>query len=536
MLTPQIENDRKTEILNAYINLVKTLKRNVRMNDLCDIGITKDMVTHHFRNLSRLNEYARQLYPDAFHDVYVQLITGPHQIQQLRDKASQYKRFLITSAVTGCYVNTDFLNSMENYCKVNNAMILVLMASDPAHDKKSSFGYIDKTLINSPYVSLVTEDTKLNSNLFLSTIKLSAKHIDPLTGLARIGQRNGSFIYASPKQRMKLIPTSNNKSPCVQMTPGAVTLPDYSTQKYMSERTGYIATHDHIMGAIIVEIEDNNLFHFRQIQSDFKGSFIDLGTQYNADSTCDLVTPSAFILGDWHATETDPIARDCWISVMKHLRPENLVLHDAFSGVSINHHEANYKILKAQRASAGQLSLQEEVKALAKDLNDLSEFTDQIVIVKSNHDEFLNRYLESGLSTSDPINYRFALDLAAKQHDGFDPLKWATEQNGLIAKNIKWLSRDEDFIIAGIQLGAHGDLGANGSRGSLAAMERAYGQSVSGHSHTPEILRGAWQVGTSSFLKLSYNRGASSWLQSSCLLYPSGARQLINIIEGKWKL
>jgi len=82
----------------------------------------------------------------------------------------------------------------------------------------------------------------------------------------------------------------------------------------------------------------------------------------------------------------------------------------------------------------------------------------------------------------------------------------------------------------------HGDKGPNGSRGSVKSMEVSYGQSITGHSHTPEIVRGAWQTGTSTYLKLGYNKGASSWLQSSCLLYKDGSRQLINVINGKYKL
>jgi hypothetical protein len=119
--------------------------------------------------------------------------------------------------------------------------------------------------------------------------------------------------------------------------------------------------------------------------------------------------------------------------------------------------------------------------------------------------------------------------------DGGDPLKYGVEMHGLKTNKVKCLMRDEDFKIARIQLGAHGDLGANGARGSLRAMEAAYGNSVSGHSHSPEILRGAWQCGTSSYLKLSYNRGPSSWMHSSCLVYPNGSRQLINSINGEWK-
>ncbi len=90
--------------------------------------------------------------------------------------------------------------------------------------------------------------------------------------------------------------------------------------------------------------------------------------------------------------------------------------------------------------------------------------------------------------------------------------------------------------MADIELGAHGDKGANGARGSLLAMENAYGNSVSGHSHTPEILRGAWQVGTTSLLKLEYVKGPSSWMHTSCLVYPNGSRQLINAINGLWRL
>ena len=112
----------------------------------------------------------------------------------------------------------------------------------------------------------------------------------------------------------------------------------------------------------------------------------------------------------------------------------------------------------------------------------------------------------------------------------------AKKDDKKVIDKVKWLSIDDDYRVEGIQCGAHGHLGANGSRGSLEAMETAYGNSVSGHSHTPQILRGAWCVGTSSLLKLEYNRGASSWLHSSCLIYPGGARQLINCIDGKWKL
>ncbi|MFK5283800.1 hypothetical protein ACI3PL_29915, partial [Lacticaseibacillus paracasei] len=67
------------------------------------------------------------------------------------------------------------------------------------------------------------------------------------------------------------------------MTTGACTLPKYYDNKFVSKRLSYIADHDHTIGAIIVEIENDKLFHFRQIQADENGSFIDYGVQYNPD-------------------------------------------------------------------------------------------------------------------------------------------------------------------------------------------------------------------------------------------------------------
>jgi len=120
--------------------------------------------------------------------------------------------------------------------------------------------------------------------------------------------------------------------------------------------------------------------------------------------------------------------------------------------------------------------------------------------------------------------------------DGKDPLKESI--NGRLnkkeSKRLYWLKRDSEYKVGGVECGAHGDLGANGSRGSLRGMEKAYGNSITGHSHTAGILRGAWAVGTTSNLKLDYSKGPSSWTHTACLVYKDGSRQLINVIKGKW--
>lgn len=530
--------DKKASIVKKYVKLIKKLHREIRLSDLQDEGVTKDMVAHHFGSMSALDATARSTFPDDFFDIPIDSLYSPKALKNLRDKVLNKKRFVITTAVNGRDVHDGFYASLKKYCSANNAELLILVSADPAANLpvySRKWGTISAKLKND---TIVLEDTRLNSNVFISTIKLSAKSIDPTTGLGRIGQRNGTFIYASPKQRLKAVATSNNKLPHFLMTTGAITVPNYSTELYMSQRTAYIAENDHVLGAVIVEIADDQIYHFRQIQADAKGIFYDLGKQYSPDDI-KQVRPEAFVLGDWHSGSTDPNARKAWEEVAKELKPKKIILHDAFDGMSINHHEEGKQLLKAVRAEEGQLFLDCELSNLSRDIEDLLSLTDDVVIVKSNHDVFLEHYLQKGKYVLDPHNHRLSLKIASAYLDGEDPLKFGVSLFFSDTKKwnrVNWLSIDDDYKVEGIQCGAHGHLGSNGARGNLQSMEAAYGNSVSGHSHTPEILRGAWQVGTSSFLKLDYNRGASSWLHSSCLIYPGGSRQLINSIDGQWRI
>lgn len=507
------------------------------MDELLCEHVTKDAIKHHFSSLSNLDSEARESHPDSFFDTKIESVITPKLKNDIKKAISSKKKFVITTAVTGSELDTNFHSSLKSYCKKNSASLLVLVASDPAHNMdRGSYGYIDNRLSKE---LMVVEDLVLNSNLFVSTIKLSAKHIDPTLGLDRIGHRDGSFIFASPKQRLQLIPTSNVKLPHALMTTGAITKPNYKTSHYMSERTAYIADADHVMGAVIVEIIDDSIYHYRQIQADKNGGFIDLGIRYHPDGSKQKEKPAAIVLGDWHAGSTDPNVYSATVNILKTLKPSRIVLHDAFDGASINHHEEFNLISKAIDAKNNAPSLQEELDKLREDVEVLSLYTDRVVIVKSNHDEFLSKhYLQKGKYVQDPQNHYFSLDLAKAMIEGKDPLQFAVEDKlSLSCKaKVKWLQRDEDFKISGIQLGAHGDKGPNGSRGSLKAMHKAYGDSVTGHSHTPGIWHGAWAVGTSSKLKLSYNQGPSSWMHTHCLVYEDGSRQLINIIGTSWKL
>jgi len=525
------------KLIKDYIKLVKKTGMYPNRAALDKAGYKRDNMRRHFSNLDILKKaataWADTNDPTAFDSVIDEGIFTPSRFKTLQSNVKKFKRFVITTAVAGCPVHKGFLESIQAYCNHKDAMLLVLPSADPASSKDWN---LDPAL---GAESIVFSDLALNSNLFLCSIQLSAKQINPTTGLDRIGQRNGSFIYASPKQRLKFMPVSNIKHPHAEMTTGAVTLPRYlDTEKFMSERTAYIANHDHVMGAIIVEVEDKNKYHFRQIQADKNGAFVDLGDFYNG-KTVSKMYAEALSMGDWHSGETDPTAVKAWKEVVDLVRPSKLFVHDGFNGLSINHHERDRQIRRAILAKEGLLNLESEIKQFAKDLDMLAlwQHIEEVVVVKSNHDIFLDRWLDSGEYVDDPYNYDIGVTLAKAMVDGHNPLKFAAELLGLRSKeSIRWLHMDEDYLIARIQCGAHGHKGPKGARGSLVGMEKAYGLSVTGHSHGPEILRGAWQNGTSSHLKLSYNQGPSDWVHSSTIIYPNGMRQLINSFDGNWRL
>jgi len=519
------------EILDVYIKLFKKDRIRPATSQLREMDVTKDRIKRHFGNMSKLFE-ASKIYDPDFHKTLFDdsKFLSEKYFATIKKKVKKHKKFVVTTAISCCDINKQFLETIENYCKLNNALLLII----PVYDNTNNINQNFDPLLNNK--NIVSNELLLNSNVCISDIKISPKFVDPVTSLDRLGNRDHSFIYGSPKQRLTFVPNENDKYPLALMTTGAITNPSYLTTSSKNTKSSYMAKNDHIMGGVIIELIDDKFFHFRQIQLDDSGGFYDLGKYYNKKRV-KKNKASAFVLGDYHSGETDKVVDSCWKEVIKEVGVKNLVLHDAYNGLSINHHDQHKIITLAKKANNNKLNLKNEVKQLSDDLNKLSPLVDNIIIAKSNHDEVLARYLQECRFRHDPENFEYALELALEMVRHNDPLKYAVENQGLNnKKKIQWLKRDESFKICGIELGDHGDKGSNGSYGNLKQMERAYGNSVTGHTHVPEILRGAFRVGTSSIFDLDYKSGLSSWMHTSCLVYPNGNRQLINVINGTWKL
>ena len=448
------------------------------------------------------------------------------------------KKYLITSAQLEAQPNYEFLKNLELYAQRHDAQIVVLpLAGTTVYD----------TVIHEDlqkYVLNTSRDYPLNQSLKISNYEIKPQQINPLTGIKRFAQGDRSFIFGSPKQHLEYVANDNDDIPKAVLTTGSITHPYYKTHT----RVGRIAEKDHEYGAVIVEIEDNKTFHFRHIKALKSGRFFDVEGRYHNKKHEPLDGVEALVIGDLHPNYLDPEHKKVTFEQIKHFKPKRIFLHDAFDGISISHHNIGKNATNHMLYEMQGLNLGKELKHTYQVLKEYCKVMKpygEVFVVKSNHDEHLNRYLEEGRFIGDKGNdYVGAqLYLALLEEDGGleknimdkTPLKYGLELQGKLPKNLVFLNRQDGYKLLGYQLGNHGDLGKNGGKGSVRSIEEANGKSITGHTHSPLKYRDTYRVGTSSKLRMGYNRGYSSWVNTNAVMYSSGQVQLLNTIRGKWK-
>ncbi len=426
--------------------------------------------------------------------------------------------------------NYAFLESLEKYCETRNAELIIL----PTTGKNATQIELHPDLSWRKEV-LWKRKKRLNSNIYISDMFVPPQNVDPASGRGRFVARDQTLIMAHPKQRFKAFPNSNFDLPKILLGTGAVTLPNYNEMNHR----GDAAKRDHVYGAIVVEVIDDKRFHFRNIRALANGKFVDLGVEFNRGRKPGKAHLEALVLGDAHTGDTDPNVRKANYEMIEEYHPRRLVLHDFFNGHSVNHHDWGKLVTMVQEVyMKGRAELKIELEQDYEELCSLAKAMKgkEIIIVASNHNEFLDKYLEAVRLKDDPLNAYLAAQLMAKMMEGKNPVEEGLKSVGKIPKNVTFLRRDEDYKVLGWQLASHGDRGMAGGRGSMTAREFANGKSITGHSHVPEILRDTFVVGTSTYLNLPYTKGSpSAWMNTDAMLWDIGTVQLVNVIYGDWR-
>lgn len=531
--TPDLSNDdidqKKLEIISVYLEIISNKQALPSYSDFVAYDISRDNIRSKFGGIETLHKHIQEQYSSIIDKIFISVEKIFNENEIVLNNNT--KKYIITTAVADSKPHEGFIKNLEYYAKMHNAQIVIMPCESVTNSFEKKTATFNPIFYNKDYL-FVTKDVQLNDNLCLCSIQVSAKQPKPITGLSRLGNREGSFVFASTKQFLEYVPSGNRRGINYSiMTTGACTVSNYYSETFVSKRLSYIAEKDHTLGAIIVDIKDDRYFDFRQIQADENGSFIDFGVLYENETTKEVKTN--IVLGDLHAHYEDEKAVNYFIDKFKNLNIDALFLHDTFDGHSINHHITSIAE-KAARSNRKESNLAEE---LIKTHNSVSKLNlaldpDKIYFVKSNHDEFLTRYLADGRYISDPENHYLSLSIAKALFENEDTLKRGFKEVNLpLNDNWIFLDRNSSIKIGGVECASHGDLGLNGAQPSLATLEKVYGNCVVGHTHSAAIQRGVFRVGTLSKLDMGYNRGPSSWTQTCCLLYENGQRQLINFIN-----
>lgn len=497
-----------------------------------------------FKDLKHVKDAAMRKTPQAFDRVIDTMFFTQERLDKMEKAIRERSRLIVTTAVAGSPVNLDFLASLRRAAQELDAEIFVFPAN------MQTFG-LDPILLETPGIHIITNAVTLTPNLNLNSIKIIAKQINPLMGLDRIGPRGQSQIVGSPKMHLRTVATIDNElDPHFLSTTGAITEPIYNSKLYIQGRTDVIAANDHVMGALILEkslgSDDMSLpgdpsatgfYHFRHIEyvPSVRG-FTDLNRFYSTEgsSRADI---AALTFPDVHVGVTDPYFAESLRDVIRKLRPRRIALHDLFNGHSVSHHERAKLINSAIKYKNGILDLEQELKSVVVFLNALLSVDSrvEIRIVLSNHDLWLNRWLNDGQFMKEDHNRKIGIELAAVMASGNSPLEYALKKFGLENPKRVVLLQSGSWKESGVELGQHGHVGANGAKGSMNSMARAADRIVFGHTHTTQRTNFTVNVGTATILRQDYNSdGASSWSQSFAAISAHGEIQLFVLRHGEW--
>ncbi len=460
---------------------------------------------------------------------------------QFRRPLGGIKRFVITAAQNATPVHQGFLDALKQYCAFNDAELVVI----PIRYKNPTSSWSQSQIGAEVWADelqgyLYNQRKKLNDNLvLLADIKTRPTATRPLSAFEAI-TAGESGILGHTKLQLLTVPTPQGRLPKILTTTGAVTVKNYTDSK-----AGKLGEFHHCLGACAVDIVGKKFF-MRQINAIKDGSFIDLNYEYSPTAVYEAPPALAIVFGDTHRKFIDPSVERATFGkdgMVDRLNPEYLVFHDLHDGYAENPHHFGNPFVNVAKTDAAMHLVEKEV------LEDISWLQDKIgqrkgVVVSSNHDDFLWRWITKSDWRLDAPNAKFYLETALAMVNSttmtpggsstVDPFVYWVEKLKGKSIDINCLGRDQSFQLGNVELSMHGDQGPNGSRGSRMNLRRIGVKSIIGHSHSPGIEEGCYQAGTSTPLKLEYNSGPSSWLQCHAVLYANGKRSLLPIIDGEW--
>ena len=453
------------------------------------------------------------------------------------------RRYLLTCAQSNTKVHPEFWANLEALAAHNGAEIMVARVRYNHSEGQVAQEKVDRAAQESLWYAAEVEPFLADDRveicpglIWAGDMNIIPTATNPLSGLDSF-TGSASCVFPHPQIALKSVATAPGTPAKFNYTTGAVTL-----KNYIKRKAGLKAEFHHAFGALLVEVAPDGAWFARQINATDQGEVYDLDVRVDGGQVTSGHRLEVFTPGDIHGREIDAVVQAAvWGEggLVDTLRPRHQVLHDVLNFGPRSHHAGFFDQVAAYHGK-GDL-VEDEVAQTASVLNTMARPWCKTFVAKANHDEHLDKWVETADFRRDPPNAAFYLlaasakvaAIAAGDH-GFDLVRWVLERGGL-AEGFHFLARDHPLKIAGIRHDQHGDLGPNGARGSAANIARTGEKANIGHSHSAAIAHGAYQAGTFSLLDLGYNRGPSSWSHSAILTLPNGKRQIITLRDGRWR-
>lgn len=458
---------------------------------------------------------------------------------RLKDKIKAGQRkFVITSAQNNTRPNIKFLKSLIGYCKDNDAELIII----PVHYKNISAinankeyqkKWADEVL---PY--LIDRKLYLGGNLVVQAdLRISATTLNPLTGKEPINGKKWT-VFGHPQFAMETVASPINNLPKRMYTTASVTIANYS-----QSNLGARAKFHHVTGALVVEVAKGYCF-VRQINADKDNSFYDLDYYYRPTRARTKAPPIvALTPGDEHVKFNKKSVRKATYegpdSMAAVLKPQHIIRHDVLDGYAGSHHHEKDDVQQFRKFHKHDNDYRKEMDQVVDFINETTPKGAHNVIVASNHHDHLTQWLSRVDPREDPLNALFIHEMKTAQYENVlankssDPLQiYLTPR---LLHKITFLNRKSKFVLLGVDYAQHGDYGIGGARGNARGLAATTYKMVIGHSHGARIVRGVYQVGSSTIV-LEYERGYGSRSNTHCIQYANGKRTLVDIFKGRWHL
>lgn len=466
-------------------------------------------------------------------DYHISAVTPKKSVQYKNASKKTFKsgkkNFIITYAQAKTPIHEELWVNIKAYAKTHDAEIIVFPGT-----------YLNP---NSPYSQQVKRehswDAKLEKYLYATRAQVhdhmmiiadtdiipTAKR--PLNGLHSLSGIE-SCVIGHPRQQMVTVPTMKNSRNKFMFTTGAITVPNYR-----AARVGTEAKEHHKIGFLFVENLSEDDFTARHISAEEDGSFQDLTYRVENGKISQSDPWEVMIFGDTHLSKEDPTLLEEARRLIKVSSCKETVWHDLFDGYSINHHESKDYVSQVIKSKKGLNSLEGELR---KNMEFITEWKDtNMTIIPSNHHDWIDKWVRLNQGLKDKDNafiFNVFQSVLFQERAPKGLYAYVVEQN--FKDEVRCLHRDDSHNVCGFEINNHGDLGANGAKGSPLTFVKLNTPIVSADKHHMYTIDNAYGVGVSSRLDHGYNKGMSNWGQGNGIILSNGRFQHLMCFNGKF--